>query len=67
MQKAQVRHTQPRRARRTRKHKNKITCFPFVIFVFFVVRTISDVSNWSFQDNRVIQFWTRYEKFQMAK
>ncbi len=28
-------------------------CFPFVSFVFFVVRYISTVFNWSFPDNRV--------------
>jgi dTDP-4-amino-4,6-dideoxygalactose transaminase len=28
-------------------------CFPFVIFVFFVVRNISGILNWSFPDNHV--------------
>ncbi len=57
MQKAQVRHTKPRRARRTRKDKSKLMCFPFEIFVFFVVQIISDASYWSFPDNRIFSFF----------
>ncbi len=38
IQKAKVRRTKPPRARRTRKDKSKIMCFPFMIFVFFVVK-----------------------------
>jgi len=34
--------------------------FPFVIFVFFVVRPISNVSNWSFPDNRIKIFFAAY-------
>jgi hypothetical protein len=34
------------------KEKSKIICFPFVIFVFFVVKTISGIFNWGFADKR---------------